>query len=103
MATLDSMARTLLWQELVTGFASCDELKAIADKKATSVSHYGSVLKQPVVADLTMDRPTYLATVATTFNAHPELLQAAREIHFLAVHRLAHHRHTARKRRRRQR
>lgn len=63
--------------ELVTGFASCDELKAIADKKATSVSHYGSVLKQPVVADLTMDRPTYLATVATTFNAHPELLQAA--------------------------
>ena len=63
--------------ELVASFASCDELKAIADKKATSISHYGSILKQTPLADITIDRPTYLATIAKTFESTAALTQTA--------------------------
>lgn len=63
--------------ELVASFASCDELQAIAQKKATSVTRYGSVLQQPKPSDLTMDRASYLATVAKSFEAAAAITQAA--------------------------
>lgn len=63
--------------QLVTSFASCNELEAIAAKKAISISHYGSVLQQAKSDDLTMDRPTYVASVAKSFGAAEALTKAA--------------------------
>lgn len=63
--------------ELLASFASCKELEAINQKKAISIRHYGSILRQSAATGLTMERATYTAEMATTYQAAADELAKA--------------------------
>jgi hypothetical protein len=55
--------------EVLATFARCDELDAIAAKKATGIHHYGVVLKQALGQAIPLERKAYVETAAMVYSA----------------------------------
>jgi hypothetical protein len=62
---------------VVSSFASCDELAAIAEKKGNGIRHYGAILQQAIGAALPYDRKMYVETVASVYGSGAGLTNAA--------------------------
>ena len=65
------------YNQVLAIFAPCDDLDALAKKKITGLTRYGSVLGQELHAEIPMDRATYLAAVTTAFQQSGQQLTNA--------------------------
>ncbi|MFZ4540190.1 MAG: hypothetical protein ACOYNL_00060 [Rickettsiales bacterium] len=55
--------------DMVAAFADCDELNAITNRKAESVTRYGAVLAQTLGEKLPLDRKDYVESAARIFKS----------------------------------